>query len=92
MTKKSTYNILAIVQGDPNVNAGARLRIYNWVSGLHNYKKDISVTLIVKPKNPDDLRKKIISWANDSSVSSIKVALVQKNYSIYSIGLSLIHI
>ena len=87
MTKKITYNILAIVQGDPNVNAGARLRIYNWANDLHNYRKDIRVTLIVKPKKPDELRKKIISWANDSSVSTIKVALVQKNYSIYSIGL-----
>ena len=87
MTKKSTYNILAIVQGDPSVNAGARLRIYNWVNNLHNYRKDIRVTLIVKPKKPDELRKKIISWANHSSTSTIKVALVQKNYSIYSIGL-----
>ena len=87
MTKKSTYNILAIVQGNPNVNAGARLRIYNWANDLHNYRKDIRVTLIVKPKKPDELRKKIISWANNSSVSTIKVALIQKNYSIYSIGL-----
>ena len=87
MTKKSTYSILAIVQGDPSVNAGARLRIYNWVNNLHNYRKDIRVTLIVKPKKPDELRKKIISWANHSSASTIKVALVQKNYSIYSIGL-----
>ena len=54
MTKKSTYNILAIVQGDPNVNAGARLRIYNWANDLHNYRKDIRVTLIVKPKKPDE--------------------------------------
>ena len=50
MTKKSTYNILAIVQGDPNVNAGARLRIYNWANDLHNYRKDICDSDL-KPKN-----------------------------------------
>ena len=82
-----TYDILAIVQGDPNINAGARLRIYNWINDLHSYKKNISVTLIAKSKNPDDLRKQIIDWANNSSQATRKIAIVQKNYSIYSIGL-----
>ncbi len=95
MSNRDHLNVLAIVNGDPLDNAGARLRIANWVASLPAPNAP-RVSIQIRPKRFKDLFQAVSQWLikssaenRDGSSSTSPVVIVQKAFSLEMVALLL---
>jgi hypothetical protein len=95
LSNRDHLHVLAIVNGDPLDNAGARLRIANWVASLPA-KSAPRVSIQIRPKRFQDLFQAVSQWLikssadhRDASSSTSRVVIVQKAFSLEMVALLL---
>lgn len=89
-----TIPMLAIVNGDPGLNAGARLRIQNWSAALPSTSK-LRPTIIWRPKRFGELFRLVRDWIKTEatpdpgreSPSIGSVVIIQKAFSLEMVTL-----
>lgn len=96
MTTSKKLHVLSIVNGDPRINAGARLRVTNWVESLPNESR-LEVCIIRRPRYARKLFRQVQDWLHglprvDTSSCEggmTPVVIVQKAFSLDMVALLL---
>jgi hypothetical protein len=97
LTTTVDYQVLAIVNGDPSSNAGARLRISNWVNSLPK-ESAVQVAVVRRPKLAAELFQLVKNWLHsltDTGLQSSdcegtrRVVIMQKAFSLEMVALLL---